>query len=145
MSWLRRLVIGAVILAGAFAAVTLVALEGREVVVLRTRGADGSEHATRTWIADADGTAWVEAANPERPFLHDLARDATLVVDRHGRHERCRATIADNPAGHTRIRELLAAKYGWADCWIALVADTSRSLAVRLECDGDGAAEAQTG
>ena len=33
-----------------------------------------------------------------------------------------------------RIRDLLAARYGWADCWIGLVADTRRSVAVRLEC-----------
>ena len=139
-----RVVLGAVVVVVAFAAVTLFALEGREVVVLRTRGADGGEHATRTWIADADGAAWVEAANPERLFLHDLEREPTLVVDRHGRPQRCRATIAENPGGHARIRDLLAAKYGWADCWIALVADTERSLAVRLDCD-DAAAGARSG
>jgi hypothetical protein len=124
-------------LALAFGVVTLIALEGREVVVLRTRAADGTEHTTRTWIADADATSWVEAANPERPFLHDLADDPVLTLDRRGRTRQCRATVAPNPEGHTRIRDLLAAKYGWADCWIALVADTRRSLAVRLDCDGD--------
>ena len=122
-------------LASAFAIVTLVALEGREVVVVRTRDVDGTEHATRTWIADADGAAWIEAANPERPFLRDLARDPALVLDRRGVPRACRATIQPNPEGHARIRRLLAAKYGWADCWIAMVADTERSLAVRLECD----------
>ena len=45
-----------------------------------------------------------------------------------------RASIVPNPAGHRRIRDLLAARYGWADCWIGLVADTRRSVAVRLEC-----------
>ncbi len=132
---LRRgvtIVVGAVL---AFGAVTLVALEGREVVVLRTQGADGAEHAIRTWIADADAATWVEAANPERPFLRDLAREPVLTLDRGGRARRCRATVAPNPEGHARIRELLAAKYGWADCWIGLVADTRRSLAVRLDCD----------
>ena len=119
----------------AFVAVTLIALEGREVVVVRTRDANGTEHATRTWIADADGAAWIEAANPERPFLHDLEREPTLVLDRHGVPLDCRARIAPNPDGHARIRQLLADKYGWADCWIAMVADTERSLAVRLDCD----------
>ena len=123
----------------AFAAVTLVALEGREVVVLRTHAADGSARATRTWIADADGAAWIEAAMPERPFLRDLEREPTLTLDRHGQPQRCRASVAPNPEGHTRIRDLLAAKYGWADCWIALLADTERSLAVRLECQAAGA------
>jgi hypothetical protein len=35
-------------------------------------------------------------------------------------------------AGHRRIRGLLAAKYGWADAWVGLLQDTSRSVAVRL-------------
>jgi len=143
----RRVGLGigiAAALALAFGAVTFVALEGREVVVLHTRTADGPPHATRTWIADADGAAWVEAANPERPFLHDLTREPTLTLDRHGRPRQCRATIAPNPEGHDRIRDLLATKYGWADCWIALVADTERSLAVRLECN-DTAGGAQAG
>ena len=56
-------------LALVFAAVTLLALEGREVVVLRTFDAHGQARETRTWIADADGYAWIEAANPQRPFL----------------------------------------------------------------------------
>jgi hypothetical protein len=132
---LRRgiaVVIGLVL---AFGVITLVALEGREVVVLRTRASDGSVHAIRTWIADADDATWVEAANPERPFLRDLAHDPVLTLDRAGRARRCRATVAPNPAGHERIRGLLAAKYGWADCWIGLVADTRRSLAVRLDCE----------
>jgi len=132
---LRRALIAIVTLAVVFAVVTLIALEGREVVVVRTRDADGTEHATRTWIADADGAAWIEAANPERPFLRDLGREPTLVLDRRGLPLSCRARVLPNPDGHTRIRRLLADKYGWADCWIALVADTERSLAVRLDCD----------
>jgi len=120
--------------AAAFAAVTLVALEGREVVVVHTRAADGMAHATRTWVADDGGAAWIEAANPERPFLHDVAGGGTLALERHGRIRRCRAEIQPNPAGHEKIRALLAARYGWADRWIALLADTRRSVALRLEC-----------
>ncbi|MCC6848206.1 MAG: hypothetical protein IT294_06860 [Deltaproteobacteria bacterium] len=125
--------------AAAFGAVTLAALEGQEVVVLRTRAADGGERTTRAWIADADGAAWVEAANPERPFLHDLARAPDVVLERRARPRRCRARVAANPEGHDRIRRLLAAKYGWADRWVALFADTGRSVAVRLDCTADGA------
>ena len=117
-----------------FAIVTLIALEGREVVVLHTRTTDGREHATRTWIADADGVTWIEAANPERPFLHDLGEHPALDLERGGGVVPCRAAIVPNPDGHRRIRELLAARYGWADCWIGMLADTRRSVAVRLEC-----------
>ncbi len=130
----RMVVLGAASMVVAFGLVTWVALEGREVVVLHTRAADGRAHATRTWVADGDGATWIEAANPERPFLHDLTNRPQLELERGGAMLRCRAAIVPNPAGHRRIRDLLAARYGWADCWIGLVADTRRSVAVRLEC-----------
>jgi hypothetical protein len=117
-----------------FAAVTLVALEGREVVVVETTGGDGAMHRTRTWVADdADGT-WIEAANPERPFVADLGRSTTLVLERGGVRRSCRAEVVPNPAGHERVRRLLRDRYGWADCWIGMVADTHASLAVRVRC-----------
>ena len=123
------------VVVAAFAVVTLVALEGGEVVVLRTTDADGRVRETRTWIADEEGAAWVEAANPERPFLADLRARSTLELRRGGTLHRCRATVIPSPEGHARIRRLLAARYGWADRWIALVADTSQSMAVHLDCD----------
>ena len=133
-----RRIFGVIALLGlGFAIVTLHALEGREVVVLRTAAPDGGERTTRTWIADDAGAAWVEAATPERPFLRDLERDPTVRLERNGRPLRCATTVAPNPDGHRRIRDLLAAKYGWADRWIAMVADTERSLAVRLDCSPD--------
>jgi len=131
---LRSILLLVVLVALAFGAVTWVALEGQEVVVVRTRGADGRAHATRTWVADADGGTWIEAANPERPFLHDLARAPELELERRGTVLRCHAAIMPNPEGHQHIRELLASRYGWADCWIGLIADTRRSVAVRLQC-----------
>ncbi len=118
----------------AFGAVTLLALEGREVVVLRTRAADGTARDTRTWVADEDGAMWIECANPERPFLADVRSSPAVELRRGGRWRPCEATVASEPDGHRRIRRLLAAKYGWADTWIGLLADTSRSLAIRLSC-----------
>ena len=126
---------GGVLVAGAlaFAAVTLYALEGREVVVVRTRGADGSIRATRTWVADDGGALWVEAASPERPFFQQLLAHPEVQLERAGTVRAYRAAPVPNPEGHQRIRSLLAQKYGWADCWIGLLTDTSRSVAIRLE------------
>lgn len=128
---MRRLLGVVVVGSLAFAAVTLVALEGREEVVVET---GGGAHRTRTWIADdADGT-WIEAANPERPFVADLRRSPTLVLDRGGVRRTCRAELVGNPEGHDRVRRLLRDRYGWADSWIGLLADTRASLAVRVRC-----------
>ena len=130
-----RRALAALVVAGlAFGAVTLVALEGREVVVIETLDDAGAPRRTRTWIADDDGAAWIEAATPERPFVADVQRGSSIVLERHGVRHSCTAAIAPNPDGHERIRRLLADRYGWADCWIALVADTHVSLGIRLEC-----------
>ena len=129
----RALAIVAALVLG-FAAVTLVALEGREVVVVETSAGDGGTHRTRTWIADDDDGTWIEAANPARPFVADVQRSATLVLERGGVRRSCRAEVLPNPTGHERVRRLLRDRYGWADCWIGLVADTHASLAVRVRC-----------
>ena len=130
---LRRLaaVLAAAVLA--FAAVTLLALEGREVVQLRTVTPEGGVRSTRTWVADADGAMWVEAANVQRPFLLDLGAHPDIELVRGGTVLPVRAVAVPGLDAHRKIRSLLAEKYGWADCWIGLLADTSRSEAVRLE------------
>jgi hypothetical protein len=119
----------------AFGAVTLYALEGHEVVVLRTRAADGAWRGTRTWVADDDGAVWIEAAVAERPFFQQLLADPNVELDRGGRVQRYRAEPQPNPEGHERIRGLLAEKYGWADWWVGLLQDTSGSIAIRLVPD----------
>ena len=133
MTSVRRLAL--VLAAGAlgFAAVTLVALEGREVVQLRTITPEGGVRSTRTWVADADGAMWVEAANVQRPFLLDLRAHPDIELVRGGTVLPVRAVAVPGLDAHRKIRTLLAEKYGWADCWIGLLADTSRSEAVRLE------------
>jgi hypothetical protein len=116
-----------------FAAVTLLALEGREVIQLRTVTPGGAVRSTRTWVADADGAMWVEAANVQRPFLLDLRVHPDIELVRGGTVLPVHAVTVPGLDAHRKIRSLLAEKYGWADCWIGLLADTSHSEAVRLE------------
>jgi len=132
----KKIALGAALLLAfglAFAATTLYALEGREVVVLRTKAADGSLRETRTWVADGDGSAWIEAAFADRPFYQQLLADPQIEVVRGGSVRRYRAVPMPNPDGHVRIRHMLAEKYGWADRWIGMLTDTSGSIAVRLD------------
>jgi hypothetical protein len=129
----RNVVALLVLLVVGFAAITLTALEGNEVVVVRTRDDAGGTRETRVWVAEQDGALWVEAATPERDFYRDLqARPAAELV-RGGNTLRVVAHPEPGAAGHERIRGLLAAKYGWADHWVALLQDTSRSVAVRFD------------
>ncbi len=132
MSW-RRVLAALAAAALIFGAVTMLALEGHEVVRLRTAAPDGTTRVTRTWIADADGASWIESATPERPFLRDIEARPDIELVRRDEVLRLRAVPVPGDAGHRMIRRLLAAKYGWADAWIGLLTDTSRSVAVRLE------------
>ncbi|HME69679.1 MAG TPA: hypothetical protein VKM54_07400 [Myxococcota bacterium] len=122
---------GAVLL---FGAVTWWALESGEVVVLRTRDARGAVHETRVWIAsDESGVLWIEAANPERRWYQDLLVRPEVEVVRGGTPERRHAVPLPGPEEHAIVRRLLAQRYGLRDCWIGLLADTSRSVGIRLE------------
>ena len=121
-------------MASVLAAVTLLALEGGEVVLLRTVDARGNVRSTRVWVADEDGYVWIEAANRNRPFLREVHAIAEVELRRGGTLCRCQAVVVPNQEGHERIRRLLAVKYGWADRWIGWLTDTSQSVAVRLQC-----------
>lgn len=132
MRIVKRLGVAMAILLGLFALITLAALEGREVVIVHTTDPDGRPRTTRTWIADDHGAAWIEAANPEREFYHSIVANPEIEVERHGVMRRYHAVPLPNPGGHQLIRRLLADKYGIADWWIGLLADTSRSVGIRL-------------
>jgi hypothetical protein len=59
---------------GLLAATTLVALEGEEVIVLRTFDPSGGTHEARVWVADADGQTWIEVADARKEFYRRIAR-----------------------------------------------------------------------
>jgi F420H(2)-dependent quinone reductase len=130
---LRSVVAVVMVLLVGFAAITLTALEGNEVVVVRTREADGGMRETRVWVAEQDGALWVEAATPERDFYRDLVAQPSAELVRGERTLQVIAHPDPGATGHQRIRTLLAAKYGWADHWVALLQDTSRSVAIRFD------------
>jgi hypothetical protein len=115
-----------------FGGVTLYALEGHEVVVLRTAGDGGTPRETRVWIVDDGDHAWIEAATPERDFYRDLLARPEAELIRAGATSRVRAEPGPGPQPHERLRALLRAKYGLADWWVGLLQDTSRSVAVRV-------------
>ncbi len=117
-----------------FGTATLAALEGGEVVVLQTFGPQGDSRQTRTWVADDDGSVWIEAANPSRPFLVHIRAHPEVELHRGETVRQCHAFPVANPDGHEHIRRLLAQKYGWADRWVGLLTDTSGSVAIRLDC-----------
>lgn len=128
----RSIVVALVATAAAIAGATVVALESGGVAVVRGHDAEGRPYSTRVWFAEDGGDLWLEAATADRDFFEEAERAGTLLVEVDGAAASYRAVVVPEPGGHRRIRELLAAKYGWRDAWIALLQDTSASRAVRL-------------
>jgi hypothetical protein len=129
----KRVALVLLVLAVAFAGLTWLALEGQEVVVLRSFSSDGAPRETRVWVAEDDGALWIEAATSERAWYRELLAQPEVELVRGGRTLTLRAAPQPGPEGHARIRALLRARYGWADAYVGLLQDTSGSIAVRLE------------
>ena len=130
---LMRSLLAIFVVMAAFGGVTWFALEGHDVAILRTRAADGTIRETHVWVADADGALFVEAATPERAWLLEAEAQPEVELVHAGATARYRAVPEPGAAGHAKIRRLLRANYGWADRWVALLQDTSSSVAVRLD------------
>lgn len=129
----KRIVAGLFALALVLGLVTLFAVEGQEVVVLRTKTPEGDVRRTRIWIAEEDGVVWIEAADPERKFYADIGADPDVEIERGGEIDLYRADPQPGPEGHAKIRDLLRRKYGWADQWVGAIVDTSRSIGIQLD------------
>jgi hypothetical protein len=123
-------VIGAIV---AFVILTVIALEGAEVALLHTALGNQQPRQTRVWVADVDGSPWIEAANPEREFYRDILEAPEVVLERNGMLFEYRAVPLSGTSSHDLIRSRLRDKYGWADEWIGMLTDTSGSIAIRLE------------
>ena len=129
---MRRVALLLALAVALFAATTALALEGRDVAVLRT-GPPDAPRETRVWVAEAEGVRWLEAATPERAWYRDVLAEPRVWLAHRGASAHYRAVPEPGADGHRRIRALLRAKYGWADRFVGLLQDTSRSVAVRLE------------
>lgn len=115
------------------AAVTYVALESSDVVVVTTQTADPIEiRETHIWFVENDNGIFLEAGNPDNPWVRELATTPTLILSGSSLDGEYR--FQRHPANsHIEIRALMRAKYGWRDRWIALLFDTSRSFMIELE------------
>ena len=129
---MRRALLVGVPLLLAFVGVTGWALESGGVAVVETRQLDGSTRSTHVWYGTNQGELWLEAGAPENSWFEDIQTSPRVVLRIEGKPGVYLAEPIRNPSGHDQIRRLLREKYGLRDWWVALIFDTSRSVAVRL-------------
>jgi hypothetical protein len=137
----RAACIAVALLAGA-AALTVYALEADDVAIVETVRSDASLRRTHVWFVRDGEAVLLEAGTPENGWYRDILGTKHLrIVEPAGLARECVPEVLANPDGHAEIRERLRAHYGWRDVWIALLFDTSRSLAVRCRQGGALAAD----
>ncbi len=141
----RAACIAAALLAGA-AALTVYALEADDVAIVETVRPDASLRRTHLWFVRDGEDVLFEAGSPTNGWYVDIRGTKHLrIVEPAGIARECVPEVLANPDGHAGIRERLRAHYGWRDVWIALLFDTSRSLAVRCRQGSALAADAPQG
>jgi len=106
---------------------------GGEIATLHTRAADG-EAATRVWVVDDAGHAWLRAGAPANGWLVRIDANPDVTLERAGVTTRYRAVpVRDDAALRDRIHALMREKYTWADQVVSLARDGTHSVPIRLE------------
>lgn len=114
------------------AVATYVAGEQTEVAVLHTVDDAGAPHATKMWVVDRDGVAWVRVARPERLWFQRLEAQPRVEITRGDTTQAMLATPDRSPAARAAIDAAFRAKYGLVDWWYGVLL-RSDPIPVRLD------------
>jgi hypothetical protein len=136
---MRRIARGVLVLAAilvAFAATLVVLSEWGEVVVLHSRHESGELRATRLWVVDDGGTAWLRASGRERGWFTRVAVNPEVELERGGERGPFNAIVVDTPETVARVSALMREKYGFTDALIEFVEGGWTPVAVRLDARG---------
>ena len=126
----------AIALAGG-AAITYLALELGEVVIVETVNSDGTRlRQTHIWYVHQPDGLYLEAGHPDNPWVRDLEQMQTLTLSGEGISGEYVFEQHESAADHQRVREMMRRKYGWRDSWIGVVFDTTQSQLIELEPAG---------
>jgi hypothetical protein len=128
-----KIVGGAVAALALLWAVLLVAAEAMEVVVLTTWDSGGAAHATRLWIVDDAGAAWLRCGGPERGWCARVRTRPEVELRRGDVTARFQAVIVDTPEARDRIDARMREKYGLTDLLIGMLEGGFDTVPVRLD------------
>ncbi len=104
-----------------------------EVVVVHTHDAEG-DHATRVWVTDDAGHAWLRTGRDNASWLPRLRANPGVEVERAGETSAYTAVVIEDPAAVERTNQLTLEKYGWsAELLRKLGDDPASYVAIRLD------------
>jgi len=116
-----------------FMAVTLIASEVQEVVVLTSVDDQGQEHETRLWVVDYGDAAWLRAGGAEREWYLRVRENREIRVRRNGEERAYRVYIVDQGATREVIDKAMREKYGWTDAVIHVLEGSPLTVPLRLD------------
>ncbi len=114
MKWLRRAALALLVLAVAYGGLYYAMAERVEVVVLHTHDAAGG-HATRLWVTDDAGHAWLRTGRANGSWLPRLRAEPAVELERGGVTLPFTAHVVEEPAQIARTDQLTLEKYGWSE------------------------------
>ena len=129
---LKRIVLWILLLGAVFVGLQVIATESGEVVVLRTF-TDGETQETRLWIVEDHGASWLRAGSPEAGWYRRILENPDIEVERGSELHEYRAFPMEGGHAVDRVNAAMFEKYGWAEAYIGLMIDRSRSVAIRLD------------
>jgi len=129
---LKRLVIFVLLLVAVAFGLQIFASESGEVVVLRTFADDTSQE-TRVWIVDDRGVSWLRSGSPEAGWYQRLRENPDIQIERGAELYEYRAFSVESGPTVDHVNALMFQKYGWAEDYIGMFIDRSRSVAIRLD------------
>jgi hypothetical protein len=133
MKNLLRILAGSLVVLVLLAGGYFVMAESGEVVVLETHDAAGA-HATRVWVVDDGGFAWLRTGDAKATWLVRIRSNPEVAVTRGGERRDYRAVPVDDAATRDRINALTLDKYGLAEEILrALMMDPAGATPIRLE------------
>jgi hypothetical protein len=129
----KWLAISLVVLGGALGALYVAMAERVEVVVVHTRDAAG-DHATRVWVVDEAGAAWLRTGADNASWLPRLRTNPAVDLERGGARRAFSAAVVEDAATVARIDQLTLAKYGWSEQLLRAMSGAGhRQVAIRLD------------
>jgi hypothetical protein len=128
----KRLVVFVAFVAAVAFGLQILASESGEVVVLRTF-VGGAPQETRVWIVDDRGVSWLRAGRPEAGWYQRVRQDPDIQIERGSELYEYRAFPVESGPSVDHVNMLMFQKYGWAEDYIGLFIDRSRSVAIRLD------------
>jgi hypothetical protein len=133
MKILKRLSLALLVIVAGVVGLYFAMAERVEVVVLHSQAADG-ERATRLWIVDDGGTAWLRTGAANDSWLPGLRATPAVELERGGETKPYQAIVIFEPTTVARVNQLMLEKYGWSENLLrATGSEQQGQVAIRLD------------